>query len=138
MRSNPHNMAMIYLKNINFDHDLISKVKEVKLEVKGQNFPQKSRFGLSFESIKFDVHKSWHSDITWPWEQAYNDIFFIVHKFVLLWWGQRSKFDLISPQNHVFACHSDPASTMWTKLGTTKQLDSAIKLVKAFFNIYQK
>ena len=68
-------MAMIYLKNIHFDLDLISKVKEVKLEVKGQNFPKKSRFGLSFESITFDVHKNWQSEITWPWEQAYNGIF---------------------------------------------------------------
>ena len=65
MRSTPHNMAMIYLKkNIHFDLDLISKVKEVKLEVKGKNFPKKSRFGLSFESIKFDAHKKWQSEIT--------------------------------------------------------------------------
>ncbi len=35
--------------------------------------------------------------------------------------GQRSKFDLILPRNHVLACCSDPASPMWTKIGTVKQ-----------------
>ena len=44
-----------------------------------------------------------------------------------------SKFDLILSQNHVLACHSDPAGPMWTKIGTVKQLDPGNKPVTEFF-----
>jgi hypothetical protein len=34
-------------------------------------------------------------------------------------------------KNHVLACHSDLASPIWIKIGTTKQLDPTKKPVKA-------
>ncbi len=49
--------------------------------------------------------------------------------------GQRSKFDLILPQNHILACHLDPARPMWTKIGTVKQRYPGNKPVMAFFKI---
>jgi hypothetical protein len=49
--------------------------------------------------------------------------------------GQSSKFDQILPPNHFLPCRSDPASPMWTEIGTIKQLDHTNKLVKAFFEI---
>ncbi len=51
--------------------------------------------------------------------------------------SQRSKFDLILPRNHVLACRLDPASPMWTKIGTMKQLDPGNKPVMAFFQNLQ-
>ena len=35
-------------------------------------------------------------------------------------------------KNHILACHSDPTSPIWTKIGTTKQLDPKNKPVTAF------
>jgi hypothetical protein len=46
--------------------------------------------------------------------------------------GQRSKFDQISLRNHVLACHSDPLSPVWTKIGMNKRLDPTNKPIKAF------
>jgi hypothetical protein len=55
-------------------------------------------------------------------------------KIDLTWRGQRSKFDLILTRNHVLPWRSDPASPMWTKIGTVKQLDPGNKPVMAFFS----
>ena len=48
-----------------------------------------------------------------------------------------SKVDLILSQNHILACHLDPAGPMWTKIGTVKQLDPGNKPLPAFLQNLQ-